>query len=259
MAAPHAWRRRLAAGALAIGGLLVALEAYTRWPSDAPAAPLVVAPGTRELVVLVHGSFGRDEPGMRALEQRFRELAAARPGLQIVRYGWSPASDNMLRARPRGLAIGAELGARLAAAPQLVRLHLVAHSAGAYLLDPLCEAWRAARGGSATGAGADGSQAATVALPMPQVRMTFLDPIGLRGLFERGWGARELGRCADVAVAYVNTDDAAPATDRPLRHARTIDVTAARAAGGHRGDGHRWPIEYYRQRLSADGLAAPDR
>jgi hypothetical protein len=243
MAAPRAWRRRLAAGALVLVGLLVSLEAYTRWPSDAPAAPLVVAPGTRELVLLVHGSFGREEPGLRALERRLQALAATQPGVQVVRYGWSPASDNILRAAPRGAAIGARLGAGLAAAPQLVRLHLVAHSAGAYLLDPLCEAWRGARG----------------ALPPVEVRMTFLDPIGLRGLFDRGWGARELGRCADVAVAYINTDDAAPATDRRLRHARTVDVTAARVAAGHRGDGHRWPIEYYRERLSIEGPAAAQR
>jgi hypothetical protein len=243
MAARRGWRRRLAAAALVIVGLVLSLEAYTRWPSSAAAAPLVVAPGTRELVLIVHGSFGRDEPGLRALERRFRELAVAQPEVQVVRHGWSPASDNILRAAPRGDAIGARLGAGLAAAPQLVRLHLVAHSAGAYLLDPLCEAWRGARGAS----------------PALEVRMTFLDPIGLRGLFDRGWGARELGRCADVAVAYINTDDAAPATDRRLRHARTVDVTAARVAAGHRGDGHRWPIEYYRERLSADGLAAADR
>lgn len=49
MAAPRAWRRRLAAGVLVLAGLLVSLEAYTRWPSTAEAAPLVVAPGTREL------------------------------------------------------------------------------------------------------------------------------------------------------------------------------------------------------------------
>ena len=93
MAAPRRWRRRLVAGALALVGLLGALEAYTRWPSDAVAAPVTVAPGTRELVLLVHGSFGREEPGMRALEQRLRELAAQRPEVQVVRYGWSPASD----------------------------------------------------------------------------------------------------------------------------------------------------------------------
>ena len=254
MVAPRAWRRRLVAGALAIVGLLVALEAYTRWPSGASAPPVPVAPGTRELVLLVHGSFGREEPGMRALERRFRELAAERPGVQIVRFGWSPASDNILRAGPRGIAIGARLGAQLAGAPQLVRLHLVAHSAGAYLLDPLCESWRAARGRTATGATAAGI--AEWATPGLQVRMTFLDPIGLRGLFERGWGAGALGRCADDAVAYINTDDAAPATDRVLRHARTVDVTAARVAAGYRGDAHRWPIEYYRERLSAGDLPA---
>lgn len=249
----RAWGRRLGWSVLALLALGVALEAYTRWPSTEQALPVVVAPGARELVLIVHGSFGREEPALLALERRFRELAAARPDVQVVRYAWSPASDNILRAGPRGVHIGSQLGTRLAAAPQLVRLHLVAHSAGAYLLDPLCEAWRAARraGRGPPVAATDGPGGASAG----QVEMTFLDPIGLRGMFERGWGAREFGRCADVAEAFINTDDAAPATDRPLRHARTIDVTAARAAAGDRGDGHRWPIEYYRARLSA--LAVP--
>jgi hypothetical protein len=128
-----------------------------------------------------------------------------------VTAGPRPPTTSCVPGRAASRSV-AQLGAGLAAAPQLVRLHLVAHSAGAYLLDPLCE---------------PGARRADAA-PATRVRMTFLDPIGLRGLFDRGWGARELGRCADVAEAYINTDDAAPATDRRLRHARTVDVTPAR-------------------------------
>lgn len=216
------------------------LEAYVRWPSSGQATgALQLRRETRELVLVVHGSFGTEEPTLRALEERLRAQAsrAGRGDLQVVRYGWSPWSDNILRAAPHAERIGRLLGRELAAAPQLTRLHLVAHSAGAYMLDPLCESWRGAR--AATG----------VAGPVT-VRMTFLDPIGLRGLFERGWGAREFGRCADSAEAYINTDDSAPATDQVLRRARTVDVTHAPGRARFE-DGHRWPIQYYLERVSA--------
>jgi hypothetical protein len=235
----QAWRRRLVRAACIAVLAWLALEAYVRWPSSGEATGAVpVRPGTHELVLIVHGSFGDEEPALRALEAQLRGQAtrAGRGDLQVVRYRWSPWSDNILRAAPHAERIGTLLGRELAAAPRLARLHLVAHSAGAYMLDPLCEAWRGAR--AAAGGG-----------PVT-VRMTFLDPIGLRGLFERGWGAREFGRCADAAEAYINTDDSAPATDRALRHARTVDVT--HAPGRERAaDGHRWPIEYYLRELSA--------
>jgi hypothetical protein len=224
--------------------VLLALEAYVRWPSQVPPVPLAVAPGTRELVLIVHGSFGAEEPTLRELERRWRAQAGA--GVQVVRHRWAPWSDNILRAGPHGAHLGAALGRELGAMAGLERLHLVAHSAGAYLLDPLCEAWRAARRSRAGGT-APGS-----------VEMTFLDPIGLRGLFERGWGAREFGRCADRAEAYINTDDSAPATDRVLRHARTFDVTRAPGRATF-PDGHRWPVQYYLERRfpqAAMGTAA---
>jgi hypothetical protein len=234
-------RRWLAVGLVALVVLVLALEAYVRWPSRAPAVPLRLRESTRELVLIVHGSFGADEPTLRELERRWRARAGG--DMEVVRYRWAPWSDNILRAGPHGVHIGAALGRQLGAAARLERLHLVAHSAGAYLLDPLCEAWRASRGESSHDAA------------RPSVTMTFLDPIGLRGLFERGWGAREFGRCADRAEAYINTDDRAPATDRVLQHARTIDVTAEPGRAGF-GDGHRWPVQYYLDRAFPDASAA---
>lgn len=244
-------RHRLAIAALLVVVAYLGLEAYSRWPSRAAAPSLAIRPATRELVLVVHGSFGREEPVILGLSAALDEAARAssREDVEVRLLDWSPASDNILRAGPDAAQIGRQLGARLARLGGVTRLRLVAHSAGAYMLDPLCEAWR------------EGRNAASSPLPPDAVQMTFLDPIGLRGVFERGWGAANLGRCADRAEAYVNVDDPAPATDLVLQHARTLDVTAAGHAANFDGGGHRWPVEYYRRQLGGGGwppTAMPD-
>jgi hypothetical protein len=235
------WVRRGAYAAAALLAAGLALDVYARYPSSVVPEPIAVAPATRTLVVLVHGSGGREEPGIVALERRFRELAARRGDVQVVRYIWSPWSDNTFRAGANGARIGRVLGTQLAAARQLTSIHLVGHSAGAYLLDPLCEGWRAARGADA---------------PRIPVAITFLDPIGFRDIWDKGWGSRQFGRCADYAEAFINTDDPAPATDRPLAQAWNVDVTAAGHAARFDGGGHRWPVRYYLEQLGASDIEA---
>lgn len=247
-AAPSRRRRRFAIAAVLVVLAYAALEAYSRWPSGADIPALGLRPATRELALVVHGSFGREEPVIVGLTGALTGMAHAsgRDDLEVLQLDWSPASDNILRAGPNAERIGRELGAQLARLGGVTRLRLVAHSAGAYMLDPLCEAWR------------EGRRAAGAELPADAVRMVFLDPIGLRGLLERGWGAANFGRCADQAEAYVNVDDPAPATDRVLRHARTLDVTDAGHAANFDGGGHRWPVEYYRRLLLGRGWPPPD-
>jgi hypothetical protein len=115
-------------------------------------------------------------------------------------------------------------------------VHLVGHSAGAYLLDPLCAALkeRAAR-------------------PV-RVEMTFLDPIGFQGAFDWGWGARNYGACADYAEAFINTDDGVPGTNAPLARAFNVDVTDAGRRAAFAASGHRWPVRYYLGQLGLDDV-----
>jgi hypothetical protein len=224
--------------------LLAALDVYTHLPSRVEPAALALAPQTRELIVVIHGSFGAQEPTVRDLHARFVALAAGRPGLEVVRYVWAPHANTFLRAASRGVRVGQRLGEQLGpASPALARVHLVAHSAGAYLLDPFCESLRATRPAGAQ---------------VPEIAMTFLDPIGIHGIWETRWGARNLGRCADYAEAFLNLDDAVRATNEVLTRAWNVDITAAPGRAAFAGSGHVWPVKYYADALStADLFPAP--
>jgi hypothetical protein len=225
---------------LGIAALALLLEAYVRWPSQIAAPAIDPATDAAALILLVHGSFGQDEPDLLALAARLRALTAGEAGVDVRRYVWSPYSDNILRAAAHGARIGAALGERLGQRRGLRQLHLIAHSAGAYVLEPLCESARRAHRDA----------------PI-FVRMTFLDPIGLRGAWDRGHGARHFGRCADLAAVYYSTDDPAPATDRPFLHARNFDVTMASGRAQYQRGGHRWPIRHYADHLTRTEVLRP--
>ncbi|TFG85610.1 MAG: hypothetical protein E4H19_08295 [Chromatiales bacterium] len=234
-----AWIRKGLYAFAGLAALAVAFQVYSIVPAGFAVTPLVPAPETRRLVLLFHGSGGRNEPTLIALEQRLRDLPASGPAPVIVRYVWSPHADSRLRTFPNGQRVGEHLGVELAKLASLESLHLIAHSAGAYVLEPLCESYRVAT------AGRPGRVA--------RIRMTFLDPIGFKGPFDPGWGARHYGQCADEAEAFINTDDPVPATAEILQHARTIDVTNDPARKLYGDGGHRWPVQYYINSLAAPG------
>jgi len=214
----------------------IAFQVYSIVPAEFAVKPLSPPPDTRQLLLLFHGSGGRDEPTFLALDRRLRGLPFAGSPPVIIRYDWSYA-DSPLRTYPNGRRVGEQLGRNLAGLENLELLHLIAHSAGAYVLDPLCESYRAATA-------ARGGRPA-------RIRMTFFDPIGFKGPLDPGWGARHFGECADEAEAFINTDDPAPATAAILQHARTIDVTNDPARQQFDRGGHRWPLQYFINRLPA--------
>jgi len=238
--APRKGRARLRLTVAIIVVVLVAFEVYARFPARDPVPVLIVPRDTEELVLVFHGTGGKDEPTLIALTKRFRELSPVRPKRVVTRYVWAPMSDNIFRAASNGQHVGVELGRQLASLPSLRSLRLIAHSAGSYLLDPLCETYRRmARQGA-------------------RVEMTFLDPIGTMGTWDYGYGYRNHGRCADFASAYINLDDPVPGTNAPLEHGFNIDVTRAASRRAFRGEGHVWPIQYYLDHLTVE-QTLPDR
>ncbi len=213
------------AAALLVG--VVLFHGYARFPANFTLAPLQADPDARIVVLLFHGSDGQDEPTLVALEARARALAGGRRDVRVLRYRWSPFSDGRFRAGISGERVGRLLGADLAHFPVLESVHLIAHSAGAYIPGPLCDVVKELA-------------------PRPvRVDITYLDPIGFYGVLDSGWGARNFGSCGDYVEAFINTDDPAPATNAPLVKAWNVDVTSAPGRAAFAGGGHRWPVQYY--------------
>ena len=79
--------------------------------------------------------------------------------------------------------------------------------------------------------------------------MVLLDPFQISGFVDWGWGARHHGACADFALAVINRDDSAPATNRMLANAYNLDVTTVPGRQAFVRDGHDWPIRYFLDHL----------
>ena len=228
----HARRWLLSVAALLL--LLILFDLYARSVASFTVAPISLDPRTRTAVLLFHGSNGREDANVLALERRLRALVGGVSGVEVRLYVWSPHSDTKFRAAANGEHVGRLLGEELGRMPALQAVHLIGHSAGAYIPDGLCEALKKASAGRV------------------RVDVTYLDPIGFKGALDSGWGARHYGQCADYAEAYINTDDIVPATNTPLEHAWNVDVTEAGKRSGFNDGGHRWPLRYYEQMLTAE-------
>lgn len=217
-----------------VGALLLgvgAMEIYARQPVSAPTPVLDLTPSVSTLVLVIHGSADEDNPLLKdivaGLVARYRDT----PNTAVRFVNWAPASDQRLRAAATAQAIGRELGKILGSIGTLRELHLIAHSSGTFMPDAICGALRADN-------------------PAPaRVTMVLLDPFQIRGFVDWTWGTRQHGRCADFTLAVINTDDPAPATNRPLAQAFNLDVTAHPQRAGFTRNGHYWPLQYYRDHL----------
>ncbi|MEY3337955.1 MAG: hypothetical protein RL245_947, partial [Pseudomonadota bacterium] len=149
-------------------------------------------------------------------------------------------SDTRLRAAASaevaGRQVADQIVDRLTTNPRPLDLELIAHSSGAYVLDALCERLR---------------ERARVPL---KIRMVFVDPFQIYGFVDWSHGAREHGRCADAVTAIINTDDPAPATNRPLERATNIDVTHDPRRVEFKENGHYWALEYLILESSRQGF-----
>lgn len=230
------WIRRLlvlaALALVAIGGM----ELYTRTPQSVITPDLQVSASTTRLVIVAHGSMDADNPQFQVMLERLRNRYATDPGTQVRFLRWEPWADVRLRAAASAQRLGTGLGIELAALPALTDLQLITHSSGAYLADTLCESYR--------------QNTATPA----RIEMVFLDAFQIRGFVDWSHGARTHGRCADFAMAIFNTDDPAPASNKPLQHAYNLDVTGLPVPTGFSRNGHYWPVEYYLEALLHPGL-----
>ena len=184
----------------------VGMEIFCRVPDDFETRSLNLPPETEMAVLLFHGAQDQLNPELSAIAKKYSELIDLSSNTKVVNYDWSFGSSFRLRASTNALVVGKALGSELATIKNLKYLRLIGHSAGAYIPDALCRAYR--NGGG-----------------LAHIEITFLDAFGMRGFVDRGYGARNHGSCADFALNVVNTNDAAPTTNSYLNNAWNLDVT----------------------------------
>jgi hypothetical protein len=226
----HGRRPGRIAGALAVAIALItgALEIYSRQPVGGTSPDLDIPPDVATLVLVIHGSGDAGNPLLAGIVTRLASRFEASPHAAVRYVRWTPASDQRLQAAATAQAIGSVLGAQLAKVGTLRELHLIAHSSGTFMPEAICAAYRAGN-------------------PAPaRVTMVLLDPFQIRGFTDWTYGARHHGECGDFALAIINTDDPAPATNRPLARAFNLDVTRHPDRASFTRNGHYWPLEYYR-------------
>jgi hypothetical protein len=223
-----------------ITGLLLAvaagLEIYCRLPSNASIAPLELPADTRYAVLLFHGSNGKDEPLLREIAAAIDARIGAQPGVVVRHVVWSPWSDNRLRAQSGAAPIARQLGTELAELENLEYARFIVHSAGGYLLTPLCETYKSA------------------AVNPAHIEMTYLDSMGIHGAWDYFYGYRHYGECADYSATVFTSDGNVPGTNAPLEQSFSIDVTASPQRANTEADSHHWPVDYFLQNLSEEEI-----
>ncbi|GGW73727.1 alpha/beta fold hydrolase [Alteromonas halophila] len=209
---------------------------YFPWPITFDVEMPEIADSNSELIVLVHGK--GDTASTWSLDFA-KSLGNNVLGdtQQVFAMDWSDYSDNLFRCSNNGRRVGLQIGEALAASPSLKNVHLIGHSAGAFVVYGLCESLKQHN-------------------PSITVHATYLDPLGIYSGFDWNFGPRNFGSCADISDAYIDADDGVPGSNVPLAHAHTFNVTALKNTGNnaYQGNAHMWPVDYYRNAVMHDAL-----
>ena len=215
-------------------GLLI--FSYFPWPVTFDVEAPQVARNKDELIVLVHGKGDTAKTWSLQFADELEQHVLDETQ-QVMSVDWSGYSDNLFRCSNNGRRLGLQLGEELAANTSLKKVHLIGHSAGAFVVYGMCESLKHYN-------------------PSLLVHTTYLDPLGVYSGFDWNYGPRNFGSCADISDAYIDVDDQVPGSNVPLQNAHTFDVTALKTAGddAYKGSPHMWPVAYYRQAVVSNAL-----
>jgi len=211
----------------------IGIIGYANWPRSFKRFDLPnIAATTEKVVFIVHGK--DDDAATWALEMQEIYRNQNDTSTQVFALDWTPYSDNFLRCSIDGRHIGKRLGEQLATRTNVNNVHLIGHSAGAFVVYGLCE----------------GTKRVNESI---QVQTTYLDPLGIYGGIRRDYGLNNFGGCADFSEAYIDVESGVPGSNEPLVNAHTFDVTGLRSAQSFTGSPHIWPVYYYMSVLQNGG------
>ena len=211
----------------------IGIIGYANWPRSFKAFDLPnIASTTEQVVFIVHGK--DDDTKTWALEMQEIYRNQSDDSTQVFALDWTPYSDNFLRCSVDGRHIGIRLGQQLAPKKNVKNVHLIGHSAGAFVVYGLCE----------------GTKRVNKSI---QIQTTYLDPLGIYGAIRRDYGLNNFGNCADFSEAYIDIESGVPGSNEPLVSAHTFDVTGLRSAQTFTGSPHIWPVHYYMSVLRSGG------
>jgi len=193
--------------------------------------------GAQNLLVVVHGSGDTSDDWPMELRAAIHEKHGERLEWDIWTYDWDAYAASRMTASADGMVVGQLLGEALLESPyEYHHLHLVAHSAGSYVIHAL-------------------SQTVSNQNSDITIHATYLDPFTANGFFDWSYGQREFGRHADYAENFFNKDDPVPSTNELLEHAHNFDVTALRPVHYNEDKTHWWPVDFYRDSVASDEQA----
>ncbi len=203
----------------------IGIIGYANWPRSFETFDLPnIASTTEQVVFIVHGKDDNAKTWALEMQEIYRNQSDT--STQVFALDWTPYSDNFLRCSVDGRHIGKRLGEQLATHTNVKNVHLIGHSAGAFVVYGLCEGMKRVN-------------------ESIQVQTTYLDPLGIYGGIRRDYGLNNFGDCADFSEAYIDVESGVPGSNEPLRKAHTFDVTGLRSTQLFTGSPHIWPVRYY--------------
>eukprot|EP00457_Paulinella_chromatophora_P014080 gb/GEZN01014458.1/.p1 GENE.gb/GEZN01014458.1/~~gb/GEZN01014458.1/.p1 ORF type:complete len:295 (+),score=20.52 gb/GEZN01014458.1/:41-886(+) len=213
-----------------------------------------------DLVLMLHGAKGKLWPAR--LTQQMKQVCAQQTtccasNLVVFSYRWADLCGNYMRTAANAQELGRAIGRALLqhcwssatdsmSKVTLIKLHLISHSAGAFVADAVARSL------------------VTQAVSL-RIVATFLDPFCLRGLFDFGFGRRHFGKYDIVGSTSLRVEhfycrnNGVPSTGSPLWHAHFImDVTDvpererwmpcdADVPTTGQTRFHWWPVDFYIQ------------
>jgi hypothetical protein len=238
---------------IAIGGTILAAEAYSRIPQRLifGSSPIPLLPfKEKDLVLIFHGAGGPDK-NVQLLCEAVKE-SDRKQGIDrhVVSYDWSPWLGNLIRASNDAQCVGKIIGDQLAGC-ELKSLHVIGVSVGAFAADncayTLHKQMKKTKIDSKTA--------------MPYIRLTLLDPFTQRGLFDGQYGLKLFGKSANYCEHVLNSDDPVPSTNTPISQGYVYDITSAEVRNRFtplEGDNmHSWPVAYcglnWKTEVNVDG------